>query len=132
MVKVLNSSIITHQVECNNCDSILEYIDSDVVENKICCPKCEAFIELFDEKILTIENIIFPSDFYDFSNGKPISDEEINKWIKKCLKSCLEDEADYGVYNYISSGDTFVLVLKFDNEYEIVVGKKHYTANIER
>lgn len=64
----------------------------------------------------------YPEDFYDFSNGVDISDEEINKWIKECVRTLNET---YTNYTSISSGNTQVVVYRLDEGYEVIVSKDY-------
>lgn len=62
----------------------------------------------------------YPEEFDDFSDGVGIKDSEINKWIKECIDGINKGEKDFWC---ISSGNTKVIVLKYDDGYEINVSK---------
>jgi hypothetical protein len=53
---------------------------------------------------------LYPDDFFDYSDGKEIADEEINDWIKECITDM---EEDFTVdVSRISCGDSTVIVLR--------------------
>lgn len=146
-MKVIKKKIQeTTQIECAWCESILEYVNEDIQldnENQkyIICPECDHLTYLIDmdkdpeEKILTINNIQFPEDFYQFGTSDhavKIDDEEINERIQKCLEALEENKKDYGVFHYIGSGDSVVIVVKHEDEYVVFICKDYYEAAIER
>jgi hypothetical protein len=70
------------------------------------------------------------ADFYDFSDGAYISDEEKQEWIKEVVKYLNEniDEA----YCRISCGDSMVIGLRHhNNSIEIIVVNSYMEATID-
>ena len=128
---------MTNRVNCS-CGILFEYDEDDIQCHEtadydyVSCPECDAeFGVLLDEKVLTVENIIFPDDF-DRYDGVPIGDEQINEWIKDCLRKLKEDEEDFGTFRYTLSGDTFAIAIKHGDEYFITVARNYYSASIFR
>jgi len=75
------------------------------------------------------KGIKYPDDFYDFRDGKQISNETIQKWIDECIQR-LESSPSCPDSTYISSGNTKVIVFKDmgnDNKpcYEVSVASGH-------
>lgn len=142
-----------YQIECL-CTALLEYGQSDIqreydaingCSEYIECPECCALIKLKqdtdedNEKILTIDNIVFPNDFDGPENAKKSSDEDVTSHIKKLLKDIRNDEDDWtrdeedgGAYRFSHCGDTLVLVAEDGDEYEIYVGKKIYNTYVRK
>jgi len=70
----------------------------------------------------------YPQDFYDYSNGLKISEEEINSWINECIEklSVNESQSSYS----ISTGNTMVEVYKVETskdnyDYAVIVCKNY-------
>lgn len=69
----------------------------------------------------------YPEDFYDFSNGVDINDNQINVWIKQCIDYINEENTNF---SFIASGNAKVIVFKFDDgEYEVNVIKDYKGYN---
>lgn len=138
MIKVINSNQ-KYKVKCPTCNSELEFEKEDVSENwqnykYITCPNCERSVYLnsknYNKVETTLEEIKFPEGFDSFENGVEISDKQINKWIKEALTN-LKKESENSFYE-ISSGDTAVIVLKYeDNTYSVYVCKGYYQITID-
>lgn len=138
MIKVINSNQ-KYKVKCPTCNSELEFESNDISENwqnnkYITCPNCARSIYLNPDnynKIQTdIEDVEFPDSFYSFEDGLKISNEQINKWIKEATKN-LKKEPENSFYN-ICSGDTAVIVLKYENNtYSVYVCKGYYQTTID-
>lgn len=75
----------------------------------------------------------YPNDFFDFSKGYNVKDEQINEWINKGVRE-LESNPEQHYYG-VSSGNTFVQVFRIDEEttlskYRITVSKAYASAEI--
>ena len=121
------------------CGESLEY-DSDDIQwdsinqkDYIECPVCRAIIYITDslEKTITKFNLKFPDDFDDYSKGKDVGDETINRWIKEGI-TYLDNNIDE-TYIYNSSGNALVVILgnEYENEYTIFVSKNYREASVE-
>lgn len=138
MIKVINSNQ-KYKVKCPTCNSELEFEKEDVLENwqnykYITCPNCERSVYLnsknYNKVETTLGEIRFPEGFDSSENGVEISDKQINEWIKEALTQ-LKKEPETSFYE-ISSGDTAVIVLKYeDNTYSVYVCKGYYQRTID-
>ena len=138
--------LLTYIKNCPKCEAVFKYNNKDIekttMNDFVRCPECGCKLGTSQdselrggepcEKGLTISNITFPADFSDHSGGAPISDKNINDWIQKSLQELEYDDEDFGVFHFHSSGDTFALLIKYEEEYLITVGKKNYYASIDR
>ena len=132
--KVQNKLI---DAECNHCGTELtmELEDTRIGAHGnryYICPVCNTknIVDTEDEMGLTVENIEFPKHFIDFKDGKDISPEEIEKYIKDGIKFFRQHPDQFAWY--ITTGNTFVTIFN-DNqecEYYIVVSKGHYETYI--
>lgn len=126
-----------NRIVCNNCNSIFEYNEDDIEYNKkdlehyVKCPCCD-YDNIIPDKVITVDNVKYPNDYYDFSNGKDWSNEQINEEVKKCILFLIENPDEY--FRYISSGNTFICVFNHseDDEYHVVVSKKHYETYVDK
>lgn len=102
------------------------------------CPCCHNKIfdidqsEFNDE--VTVNNLSFPTSFFQFGgkNTYHVTDDEITKWCKECVEQLERCNEDYGVFAFKATGNTEVIVMKFEDEYSITVAKNYYTASISR
>ena len=140
----------------DNCEFIIENIENEQHENKtylceycseelhgepqvghlglkyIHCDHCgeDSYNEEFGEIKLNKDNLNFPQHYYNFNNGKDITDEEINDKVRKCLEylenNPTEDFVEYG------TGNTNICVTRYDgdDEYRVVVSKGYYDTYI--
>ena len=77
-----------------------------------------------------IDNVQFPEDFYHFgqiSSAVDIQDDQIQKWIYESLKQ-IKDEPFWEV----RSGNTAVIILNYDDEYEIIVAKNYWKQSVSK
>lgn len=69
-------------------------------------------------------SVIYPDEFFDFSNGVPVDTYEVQSWIDKAIEHLKEKIAD-GVkspHATISSGNTLVMAIAFpegDGKYTV-------------
>jgi hypothetical protein len=70
----------------------------------------------------------YPSDFFDFTDGVDIPEEEINQWIAEMIQK-LRDNPDWP-YTGTSTGNTCVLVSRDGdgNNFEVMVTKSYSRA----
>jgi hypothetical protein len=128
-------SIFPFRTECEYCNTELELDESDAHIGSYglydyVCPCCKMKNELDDGINLNKDNLQFPIHYYSFKDGKNISDEEIDKWVKQGIKY-LEEHTDEYSWS-VGTGDSKVFVQKFDedNEYSITVCKGYYEVEI--
>lgn len=127
--------------ECEDCGSKMRFDKSDVQIGAygcayIKCPKCGELVFIDDAEFcltLTPDNIRFPWHFYKTGkNAVKKTDEEINDYIKECVRSLEKEKEDFGLFRYAGSGDTAVFVFKYEDEYAIFVAKDYYESGIPR
>jgi hypothetical protein len=53
---------------------------------------CGEEIEIDDGIDLTSENLRFPQHYYSFENGKDLSNDEIDKYVKECINALRNSE----------------------------------------
>ena len=141
MIRVLNKKVEEPKVYkqiCDECRAELEYEYEDTYEGYagmrcIKCPECgyEIITEDFDGVELDSSNVEFPKHFYHF-DGVDINNEKIQEWIRKCLQVAEESDEPYGYFCCAGSGNTMVILLAYEDEYDIVVAKNYYELDIQR
>ena len=136
-----NKELIEFECICPNCQSILETNENDVqydredMEHYVICPCCHMRIndEHFD-RIVTLDNISYPFDFYKIGDNDNevvhLTDSDINEYIQECIKFLKEypDEP----YRYIGTGDSLIIVFNHEDEYYFVVAKNYENAIIDK
>lgn len=141
MIKVLKKNAevpkIYHQM-CDDCAAELEFEYEDTYEGAlgaryVRCPECsrEVSIDEIESKALTPETIEFPKHFFEPS-GVDIPNEEIQKWVRNCLKIAEESKEPYGYFVHQGTSNAVVVLLVYENEYDIIVTKDYYEAVIPK
>lgn len=77
-----------------------------------------------------VGNVQFPEDFYRFgqiSGTVDIPDAQIQKWIHTGLQE-IKHEPFWAVRN----GNTTVIILNYDDEYEVIVAKNYWEWSIPK
>lgn len=125
------------RVTCLACSSVIEYENNEIQYGAfgcgcIICPVCGQEIDLDTEsEKITSDNIEYPRHFMKMQ-GVKCDDEEIQKWVHKCLKVLEEDPEEYGVFAECGSGNTTVFACKYADEYSIVVAKDYEVCSVAR
>lgn len=126
----------TFQFTCNKCGSVIEYNDDDICVDSygyryVICPCCGDEYDL-DQRVITVDNVTYPEDYHDFSNGKNWNDESINEYVKKIIL-WLKDNPNEP-FKYVASGNTFICVFNHyeDEEYYVVVTKNYLDTFVEK
>ena len=142
MIKVLNRDVETpkaYKTICADCGAELEYGYEDTYEGyagyrHIKCPMCEYEImcEEFDGVKLNSRNVEFPKHFYHFGNGVDILDREVQDWVRRCLKQAEEIKEPYGYFFHTGSGNSMVVLMGYEDEYDIIVAKDYYELSISK
>lgn len=140
MIKVLNKENeerAYYQI-CEGCNAELEFSFDDTYEGWmgarfVKCPVCgeEVMAEEIEGKQLNSGNIEFPKHFSKLK-GTDIDNNEIEKWVRECLQAAEKEEEPYGYFFQVSSGNTRVILMACEDEYEIVVTKDYYETSVFR
>lgn len=141
MIKVLNNYINEqkfYRQKCDECGAELEFTFEDTYigalgARYIKCPICghEIMTDECDGIELNSTNIEFPKHFFE-PKGVDIPDSKINNWVRECLKVAEESDKPYGYFVHTGSGNTLVILLAYEDEYEIIVTKDYYETSIDR
>lgn len=139
MIKVLNKDVeqTFYQQHCEKCHAKLEFAFDDTYEGALGarylkCPVCgrENITEL-DVPNLSSNNIKFPLHFFE-PGGIDISNNEIQNWIRQCLKIAEESKEPYGYFVQTGSGNTRVILMAYEDEYDIIVTKDYYQTSVNK
>lgn len=141
MIKVLNKNTDEQKLYrqiCDMCGAELEFALNDTYigalgARYVKCPICgeEIMTEGCDGIQLNSSNIEFPKHFFEPS-GVDIPDSEINNWVRRCLKIAEESDEPYGYFVHTGSGNTMVILMAYEDEYEIIVAKDYYETSVDR
>ena len=139
MIKVLNNDVeqAFYRQHCEECHSELEFAFDDTYEGALGarylkCPVCgRENITKIETPKLSSDNIKFPKHFFE-PGGVDISDDQINDWVYKCLKVAEESDKPYGYFVQTGTGNTKVILMAYEDEYDIVVAKDYYQTSVIR
>lgn len=140
MIKVLNQDIKQefYLQRCEECGAELEFAFDDTYEGALGarylkCPVCdrEVMVEKIDAINLNSNNIKFPKHFFE-PGGVEISDDQINDWVYRCLKVAEESDEPYGYFVQAGTGNTKVILMAYEDEYNIVVTKDYYETSVNK
>ena len=117
---------IKKEITCPNCENLLSYEKEDVEIGHygcecITCPECGEKILITGERIMPPT---FPQTFYHFGSGKKISDKNIQEMINEVVDNI--KIANVGDFYGISSGDTMVVALKYEDNIDVIVAKDYW------
>lgn len=142
MVKVLNRDVdnqVFYRQLCEECRAELEYAFDDTHEGAfglryLTCPACgKEIVTELDETKLTSDNIEFPKHFMAMGDGaNNIEDEEIQKWVRQMLKFAEETDEPYGYFFITGTGNSKVILMAYEDEYDIVVAKDYYETSVNK
>lgn len=124
--------------DCEWCGSVLEVTKEDLNPGAggvpyVICPICGNKVPIYDDEIfktVTKDNIVFPDDFYDFTNGKDIEPDGIQRWIEEAVDYFRDNPEGFGYET--GTGNTHVAVFNYpdDREYHVIVAKGYYDVEI--
>ena len=141
MIKVLNKDIDEQELyrqKCDECTAELEFAIDDTYigalgARYVKCPICgyEIMTEECDGIELNSNNIEFPKHFFE-PRGIDIPNSQINNWIRECLKVAEESDEPYGYFVSTGSGNTMVIILAYEDEYQVFVTKDYYETSVTK
>lgn len=131
----------TIKIECDKCGSELEITEEDthigwLGARFVTCPCCgeESMVDELDGITLTPENIQFPTHFTrvnkNLKDVKEVENEKIVNEIKRGILFLRTSKEEFCWYT--SSGDTFIIVFRYDGdeEYFVMVAKDFYETDM--
>lgn len=141
MIKLVEKKVEENKIyrkTCNECGATFEFEKNDAYAGElgcyyVVCPGChtDVYVDEIEPLELDENNIKFPTHFYKFGTkdgAVDIEDEQIQRWVRECLGQIKQnDDAPFGI---AGSGNTLVIVLNFDDAYEVIVAKNYYDCNI--
>lgn len=139
MIKVLNKDVkqTFYRQHCEECHAELEFAFDDTYEGALGarylkCPVCgrENMTEL-EGTDLNSKNIQFPKHFFEPA-GVDISNDEIQSWVRQCLKVAEQSDEPYGYFVQAGTGNTKVVLMAYGDEYDIIVTKDYYETSVNR
>lgn len=122
---------ITEQfTQCPFCNTKIGYFETDLNQfNNLKCPICcREFRPDWEEPT---ENFIFPKTFYKFGEeeySKKLSNAEIQQYVDEVRNA--EPNLKAGKWVFAGSGDTIVIGLKMEEEFEIIVAQNYYSDSM--
>ena len=123
---------------CNNCMSKIDVEDKDVQVGELgnyyyVCPCCGERTYLDSGIELNKDNIRFPQHYCSTASGIDISDDKIDKMVKKCIERIEKIDSNF---SYTATGNTFVLVTReyedVEDGYNIYVSKEYYESYVSK
>lgn len=117
---------IKKEITCPNCENLLSYEKEDVEIGHygcefITCPECGEEIFITGERIMPPT---FPRTFSRFSDGVKISDKEIQEMVNTVVDNI--KKADAGDFHIITTGDTMVVAIKYEDSTDVIVAKDYW------
>ena len=141
MIKVLNKDVNEQKLyrqKCDECTAELEFTFDDTYigalgARYVKCPICgkENITEGCGGIELDSSNIEFPKHFIE-PGGVDITDSEIENRVRECLKVAEKSDEPYGYFVSTGSGNTMVILMAYEDEYEIIVTKDYYETSVNR
>lgn len=140
MIKLVEKKVEENKIYreiCDTCGATFEFEKSDACVGEcgcyyVDCPKCHS--DVYTDEIepidITINNIEFPDHFSKFGKGREIGDGTIQAWIDGALKWFKENPNE--PFYIHASGNARVIVLNFDDEYEVIVAKDYYVCDVTK
>ena len=123
---------------CNNCMSKIDVDDKDLQVGELgnyyyICPCCGEKTYLDSGIELNKDNIRFPQHYCSTASGIDISDDKIDKMVKKCIERIEKIDSNF---SYTATGNTFVLVTReyedVEDGYNIYVSKEYYESYVSK
>ena len=114
------------EIICPTCENLLLYEKEDVKIGylgceSITCPECGTEMLTTGERVMPPT---FPRTFFHFGDGTKASDKGIQEMVNKVVDNI--KTANVGDFYSISSGDTMVVALKYEDSIDIIVAKDYW------
>lgn len=128
MITVKNKKPL-NEIICENCGAELCYEPEDkrigyVGYEVIDCPECGEETPVSEKRIHPPKFPITFSHTCADKGAKLLSNEETQCWINEVLDKLKNYKP--GEFTFVSTGDTMVIGLKFEDETDIIVTKDYY------
>lgn len=138
MIKLVEKKVEENKVyreACDKCGTTLEFEKNDARIGEcgchyVTCPRChnDVYSDELEPIKLDENNIQFPTHFWKFGNGVNIEDEKVQQWVREGL-SKIKANKDMPFW-IAASGNTQVIILNYEDEYNIIVAKNYYDCDI--
>ena len=135
-----NTVAISGTIVCERCDSVFEFDQYDLkydYDNDIgyvVCPCCKFKndVEEIKERELSVDNVSYPYDYYDFSNGKNVDNNEINDNVRETIHWLMENPDE--PFKFVAFGNTLICVFNKleEDEYDVIVTKNYQETYIPK
>ena len=114
------------EIICPTCENLLLYEKEDVKIGylgceSITCPECGTEMLTTGERIMPPT---FPRIFFHFGDGTKISDKDTQEMVNKVVNNI--KTAEVGDFYDISTGDTMVVALKYEDNIDVIVAKDYW------
>ena len=118
------------EIICPTCENLLLYEKEDVKIGylgceSITCPECGTEMLTTGERVMPPT---FPRTFFHFGDGAKASDKDTQEMVNKVVDNI--KTADVGDFYSISSGDTMVVALKYEDSIDVIVAKDYWEDTI--
>lgn len=117
---------IKKEITCPNCENLLSYEKEDVEIGHygcecITCPECGEKILITGERIMPPT---FPRTFFHFGDSAKASDKDTQEMVNEVIDNI--KTANVGDFYSISTGDTVVVALKYEDNIDVIVAKDYW------
>lgn len=119
--------------QCPFCNTKIGYFETDLNQTgRLKCPICcKEFLPDCDDYCGGRENFIFPETFYKFGEeeySKKLSNAEIQEYVDEVYNA--EPNLKVGEWAATGTGDTMVIGLKMEDEFEVIVAQNYYSDSM--
>lgn len=134
------NKVVPKEITCECCHSVFEYEPTDLQIGEfgcayVTCPCCgeRLWLDDVDGAKLTKDTIVFP-DHFSYSSvatgAVHVEPAQVHEWIRKAVEYFRKNKNEFAYY--AASGDTCVVVLRFDGEecYTVLVSQDYYESMI--
>ena len=131
--KSTSREIVTKRVTCPICGCEFEYGSDEVQYNErkqayVNCPECSGYC-IEEEEFSQSNPPHFPENFYDFNDGVPQNNSDINDWIREATDYFRTHPEE--PLKFIACGNSILFAINADDGIHLYVAQGYYVADIE-